>query len=59
VDEARAEYYSNLAQYQTKSDALRNAQLQFIKKAKNQAHPYFWAGLIAIGDDAALQPNRH
>jgi len=41
-----------------KSEVLRLAKLQYLDKAPEAlAHPYYWAGLPPIGDDAAIYSN--
>ena len=49
-------FYTNLKQGQSKSLALRNAKLSYIKTAPDhKRHPYYWAGLILIGDDSPIE----
>jgi CHAT domain-containing protein len=45
-------FYTNLLQAKmTKSQAIRQAQLQLIRDYPNEyAHPYFWAGFMLTGD---------
>jgi CHAT domain-containing protein len=43
-------FYTHLAQGATVSDALRQAQLDFIKTYGEKAKPYLWAGFEVIGD---------
>jgi CHAT domain-containing protein len=43
-------FYTHLAQGSTVSDALRQAQLDFIKTYGEKAKPYLWAGFEVIGD---------
>lgn len=50
--ELMSNFYKNLLQHQTKSEALRNAQLSernIIKKRYGDDIPYFWAGFVLIG----------
>jgi len=48
-------FHENLVKGQTKSDALRNAKLEYIANASNlTAHPFFWGAFVVIGDDAPL-----
>lgn len=43
-------FYTHLAQGVTVSDALRQAQLDFIRTYGEKAKPYLWAGFEVIGD---------
>ncbi len=44
-------FYENLAQGNRKDVALKNAKIQYLESADPlTAHPYFWAGMVAIGD---------
>ncbi len=45
-------FYQGLKKGLPKDAALRQAKLQLIGKSRNarEAHPYFWAGFIGIGD---------
>ncbi|MCB9298516.1 MAG: tetratricopeptide repeat protein [Lewinellaceae bacterium] len=52
------DFYSNLKNGQAKDAALRKAKLDFLEKNRGRgeaAHPFFWAGLIGIGDMEALR----
>lgn len=50
-----AQFHQNLVEGQTKSEALRNAKLEYISNASNlAAHPFFWGAFVVIGDDAPL-----
>jgi CHAT domain-containing protein len=46
------QFYANLMDGQAKDAALRNSKLAYLaaNQGQLQAHPYFWAGQIAIGD---------
>ena len=49
-------YYQYLQSGYSKSLALRNAKLDYIKYAhEDDAYPFYWAGFILIGDDAPLE----
>lgn len=51
-------FYSNLQEGYTKSEALRHAKLKFWNNANaHQKHPYFWSGFVLIGDNSALWSN--
>jgi len=48
-------FYSKLESGQRKSEALRNAKLDFLQDAPYQYQdPYYWAGLVLIGNDDPL-----
>ena len=52
-------FYSRIAQGQSKGEALRAAQLDFIQgeaAAENDGypHPYFWAPFFLVGDPGPL-----
>jgi len=48
-------FYRNLINGKTKSQALRNARMEFLKKADQQrSHPYYWSTLVVYGDDSSL-----
>jgi CHAT domain-containing protein len=51
------EMYMNLKKGQKKSEALRNSKLDYLSKAdKLRKHPYYWAGMVHIGDDSPFFP---
>ena len=52
-------FYENLADGQTKSNSLRNAQLSFLKNADlpELKHPFYWAAFALSGDSSALNIN--
>jgi len=51
-------FYKNLKSGQNKTEALRQAKLDFLENADPlKAHPYFWAGYVVIGDDTPLFKN--
>jgi CHAT domain-containing protein len=51
-------FYENLKTGQNKTEALRQAKLDFLENADPlKAHPYFWAGYVVIGDDTPLFTN--
>ena len=48
-------FYRNLKKGSTKSEALRNAKLQYLKESPEELRsPYYWAGLVVIGNDDPL-----
>ena len=48
-------FYENLKDGLTKSDALREAKLKFLSTAPEELKdPYYWAGLVLIGDDSPM-----
>ncbi|MFK8010221.1 MAG: CHAT domain-containing protein, partial [Saprospiraceae bacterium] len=50
------DFYKYLKQNQTKSTALQNAKIDFIKNAtKAQQHPYYWAAFVQIGNASAIE----
>jgi CHAT domain-containing protein len=49
-------FYKYLGEDLPKDAALRQAKLDFLKNNKGEAlHPFFWAGLIGIGDMGAVK----
>jgi len=51
-------FYEFLADGEGKSEALRKAKLRWIRGGNERlAHPYYWAGLALIGDDAPIYRN--
>ena len=44
------EFYSYLKQGKEKDEALRLAKLAFLKKNPRRALPFYWAGVIPVGD---------
>lgn len=50
-------YYKNLKQKMGRGEALRQVQLEMIKK-KNRQHPFYWAGFIQSGEWANLDGKR-
>jgi CHAT domain-containing protein len=52
-------FYKNMRSGQTKSTALRNARLSFLRSADQaRSHPYYWSALVIYGDDTPLWFNR-
>lgn len=51
-------FYQNLQNGNTKSEALRNAKLDYLKNADNpSANPYYWGALIQLGNDEPIYSN--
>ncbi|MEP7196236.1 MAG: CHAT domain-containing tetratricopeptide repeat protein [Saprospiraceae bacterium] len=52
-------FYTYLVQGKLKSEALREAKLNFIRKSSiEERHPYYWSAFIAVGDmDPIKWPN--
>lgn len=50
-------FFKYLQQGKTKDEALRLAKLEFLKKDEHfeMTHPFYWAGLAALGDMRALK----
>lgn len=50
------EFYRHLKAGQTKDEALRQAKLYYLDNllAPEQAHPYYWAGFVSVGDSRPL-----
>ncbi len=52
-------FYRNMRSGQTKSSALRDARLKFLRTAdQERSHPYYWSTLVIYGDDTPLWFNR-
>jgi CHAT domain-containing protein len=48
-------FYDNLKKGNSKSDALRQARLVYLKKADQlRSHPYFWSTLVIYGNNTPL-----
>jgi hypothetical protein len=48
-------FYSRLKSGMSKSMALREARMNYLKKADMlRAHPYFWSTLVIYGDDSPV-----
>lgn len=49
-------FYTYLIKGETKSNALRKAKLDFLAKAPREMKaPYYWAGLVIMGDDSSIR----
>lgn len=49
------QFYEGLRQGQSKDIALQNARLDYLDQTGElEAHPYFWAGFVMLGDHAAV-----
>ncbi len=53
--ELMEQFYRYIREGKSKDEALRQAKLDFIDKHVNEAHPFFWAPFIAIGDMEPIQ----
>jgi len=54
-------FYEQLKDGLSVSQALRQGKLQYLNSLQNDpflSHPYFWAGLVSIGQDIALPPSK-
>jgi|GEM_PF-3825418 len=51
------DFYKNLSKNQTKDEALRNAQLNYLKQ-NHGAPPYYWAAFIPTGDMSPVDLSR-
>ncbi|WP_179351149.1 CHAT domain-containing protein [Winogradskyella vidalii] len=49
-------FYKHLKKGETKSEALKNAKLDYLKITDdpNLKHPYYWAGFVLTGDTSAI-----
>jgi len=53
------DFYRSLKKGKNKTMSLRNAKLEFLRKADQlKAHPFFWSTYVAIGDSTPLYPSR-
>ena len=49
-------FYKHLSKGKTKDEALRQAKLDYLRTADPlTAHPYFWAGMVAVGEMEGLR----
>ncbi|MCB9234682.1 MAG: CHAT domain-containing protein [Bacteroidia bacterium] len=49
------EFFRGLQEGKAKSNALQEAKITYIENAPEiQLHPFFWAGLVLVGNDAAI-----
>lgn len=52
------QFYGGLTQGQNKSEAIRHSKLEYLEKNKQnqgRSHPFFWSGLVVIGNDGMLK----
>jgi len=48
-------FHANLLKpNQTKDAALQSAKMELMSQGNRQAHPFYWAGFIPVGDMRAL-----
>jgi CHAT domain-containing protein len=53
-------FYRNLKRGNSKSEALRKARINYLKKADQlRSHPYFWSSLIVYGNVAPLYYSKY
>jgi CHAT domain-containing protein/tetratricopeptide (TPR) repeat protein len=53
------DFYKSLKKGKNKTSSLRDAKLEFLRKADQlKAHPFFWSTYVAIGDSSPLYPSR-
>ena len=55
--ELMTSYYKNLKRGAGRSGALRDVQLEMLKRKERQ-HPFYWAGFIQLGEWANLNGKR-
>jgi CHAT domain-containing protein len=48
-------HHAFAANHMTVAQALREAQLSFLKSSPEQAHPYYWSGFVVTGNFSALR----
>ncbi len=48
-------FYKELKSGKSKDIALTNAKRQYLKQNPGQAHPFYWAGFVSIGDPSVLK----
>ncbi|MEZ4847324.1 MAG: CHAT domain-containing protein [Bacteroidia bacterium] len=54
TSEMMVSFYQNLLLGKTKDESLRNAKMDYLKEHPSEAHPYYWAPFIVMGDAGAL-----
>ncbi len=47
-------FSENLSRGMAKDEALQLARLDFLKKEPALSHPYYWAGIVLVGDDSPI-----
>ncbi|WMX17297.1 CHAT domain-containing tetratricopeptide repeat protein [Aureispira sp. CCB-E] len=53
-------FYNELAMGYGKDEAMQNAKITYLNKAKNlTAHPFFWASFIQLGDYNPIELKKH
>lgn len=59
--EIMVSFYNNLSEGFSKSEALRNAKIEYLKQHKNSKlnHPFYWAGFVLYGNDAPIMLNKN
>lgn len=53
--EIMSAFYENLAEGQSKDEALRNSKLAYLESASGKAaHPFYWSGFVFIGQPTPI-----
>ncbi len=53
------EFYRNLKNGDSKSNALRRARVRYMKNADQlRSHPYFWSSLVVYGNNSPVFHSR-
>jgi len=54
------QFYKNIKKGKTKSQALREAKLNYLKTHQlSELSPYYWASFVLIGDDSSIDLNNN
>lgn len=56
INDIIRDFYKNLKKGQSKSEALRNSKLNYLKNhSLSESSPYYWASFILIGDTSPVE----